>query len=331
MENRYKIPAHIQKSYFEQVEKVSNVHGDHLASLFGVVGRTYRDWKRGKFPVPEKAIDIIEKQFHVPFPSSKQIALRAWMDTRTAAAIKGGLKRVQKYGSPGTPEGRSRGGKRGLATLRERGLIPKAKPFYEPKNYSAQLAEFVGILLGDGHIDKTQWTITLNATADYNYVHYVFDLVERLFHFSPSLSFRPTYNVAILAGSGIRSIQYLTHIGLMIGNKVKQQVGIPEWITKNSSYHPHCLRGLVDTDGGIFKHTYTVNNKSYTYTKLCFVNRSLPILHFVYNTLEEIGLNPKLIDKVDNKRVWLYNQNEVRQYLERVGTNNPRVRANMGG
>ncbi len=331
MENRYKIPTYLQKIYLEQTEQTSGLHGEQLAALLGIVGRSYRDWRRGKFALTEHAVKTIEKHFNIPFPYSKEKALLEWKQTKTIAAKKGGLARVQKYGFLGTPEGRSKGGKRGIQVLRERGLIPIPKPFLSPTDYSKELAEFVGILLGDGHIGKGQWSISLNATADKEYVLFVFDMIEQLFRFHPALYFRPDCNTAVIVGSGKRSIEYFTHIGLTIGNKVKQQVGVPNWITQNSSYSLACLRGLVDTDGGIFNHRYKVNGKLYMYKKFCFANRSIPLLSFVSDTLKTIDLTPKTIDKVENKRVWLYNQNEVKKYIERVGTHNPRLLTNMGG
>lgn len=81
----------------------------------------------------------------------------------------------------------------------------------------------------------------------------------------------------------------------------------------------------MDTDGGVFIHKYKVNNKTYSYRKINFTNRSLPLLNFVYNTLKEIGFTPKLLDKIENKKVWLYNTSEVARYLDVVGSNNQRL------
>ncbi|MBI5619554.1 hypothetical protein HY950_01200 [Candidatus Gottesmanbacteria bacterium] len=331
MKNRYKLDATIQKQYFHKVETVSKFHPNQLASFFHIVPRSFRDWKRGKYAIPKYVVETIEKRFHVPFPASKKEAQRAWKQIKFNASRRGGLAVMEKYGGPGTPEGRSKGGKRGMQTLRARGLVPQPKPFFGPSNYSPELAEFVGILLGDGHIGKEQWSITLNAIKDKEYAMYVKQLIISLFHFIPSMAIRNDCNVIVLGGSGIRSIQYFVQLGLNIGNKVKQQVGVPVWIIRNSIYSTSCLRGLMDTDGGIFNHTYKVNGKSYTYTKLCFSNRSIPLLRFVYRTLQSSGLTPKLIDKVENKKVWLYNQTEVKQYIDLIGTHNPRLLVNLGG
>jgi len=81
----------------------------------------------------------------------------------------------------------------------------------------------------------------------------------------------------------------------------------------------------MDTDGGIFIHKYKVNKKQYSYKKICFTNRSLPLLIFVKETLEELGFTPKLITKVENKKVWLYNEQEVKNYMRIVGSHNERL------
>lgn len=331
MENRYKLPKNIQIKYFQDVEKISGFDQKKLASFLGIVPRSYRDWRRGKFAIPQHAIERIEKRFLVSFPTSKKSTLYIWKQSKISASRQGGFAVLRKYGGPGTPEGRSKGGKRGIQVLRERGLIPIPKPFFGPTVHSPELAEFIGILLGDGHIGKEQWSITLNAKADRKYAAFVYQLVQSLFHFKPAKYVRHDYNVVVIQGSGIRSIQYLTGLGLQIGNKVKLQVGVPEWIKNYSPYRIACLRGLIDTDGGIFNHSYRVNGKLYTYRKLSFVNRSMPLLRFTHETLLNLGFTPKMIDKVANKRVWLYNQNEVKQYLKRVGTHNQRLLINKGG
>lgn len=325
MENRYKLPKSIQRQYFQTIEKRSGLTQDQLASIFHIVPRSYRDWRRGKFAIPQHVIKYAKQHFHVSFPISKITALKKWKNAKFVASQRGGVAVSAKYGGPGTPEGRSKGGKRGIQVLRERGLIPEAKPFIPPDTYSADLAEFVGILLGDGHIDKTQWTITLNMIKDKSYANFVTKLITSLFHFHPSRIIRKNYHAIIISGSGIRSIQYFLQIGLKIGNKVKQQVGVPNWITQNKTYRIACLRGLTDTDGGVFRHAYTVNGKQYAYNKLAFINRSMPLLHFAYDVLTQSGLHPKMIDKVANKRVWLYNQSEVNRYLQIIGTHNPRL------
>lgn len=329
MKNRYKLPKSAQIQYFRRIEAVSKLSQRDLALLFGIVPRSYRDWRRGKFAIPQSVIGVVEKQFHVLFPTSKTVAFTLWKESKIEASRCGGRATMKKYGGPGTPEGRRRGGKKGIQTLRDRGLIPQPKPFYKPSTQSEDLAEFVGILLGDGHIGKEQWSITISAKVDREYSQYIVQLIQGLFHFNPSYRIRNDCNVIVISGSGIGAIQYLMSIGLIPGNKIKLQVDVPEWIKESPAYSLACLRGLADTDGGIFKHRYVVNGTTYTYTKFAFVNRSIPILKFAYHTLKSLRFNPKLIDKVANKRVWLYNQTEVVRYISLIGTHNPRLLKNL--
>lgn len=81
----------------------------------------------------------------------------------------------------------------------------------------------------------------------------------------------------------------------------------------------------MDTDGGVFMHRYKIKGKEYRYKKLSFVNRSVPLLNFVYETLNDLGFHPKKVMAVENKWIWLYNQHEVNEYLRTVGTSNPRL------
>ena len=159
----------------------------------------------------------------------------------------------------------------------------------------------------------------------YKYSKFVINLISKLFGFQPSVSIRKDFNVIVITGSGIKSIKYFQTIGLKIGNKVKQQVDVPKWIQDNIDYQIACLRGLMDTDGGVFLHRYKVNGKRYIYKKISFTNKSVPLLRFVVRVLKCLKYSPKLIDKVENKKVWLYNESEVNRYLREIGSNNFRL------
>jgi hypothetical protein len=54
--------------------------------------------------------------------------------------------------------------------------------------YSGGLAEFCGIMLGDGNIAAAQLRVTVNAQTDLAYIPYLQDLFERLFAFRPRLA-----------------------------------------------------------------------------------------------------------------------------------------------
>ena len=226
--------------------------------------------------------------------------------------------------SPGTLEGRRLGGRRGLETLRRLGSAVVANRFVFPEE-SKNLAEFIGILLGDGGITQSQATITLNSIADKDYISYVGCLGELLFGRKMSIYQRKREKATTLQLTGVLLIKFLMSIGLKQGNKVKQQVDVPEWIKQNTHYRIACTRGLMDTDGGIFLHKYKVNGKQYSYRKICFTNKSRPLLQFVYDTLYSLKLTPKYGWEGDSKRVWVYDSYKTERYLDIIGSHNPRL------
>lgn len=187
------------------------------------------------------------------------------------------------------------------------------------------MAEFVGIILGDGGITVGQCTITLAREADKDYIPVVSDLGLKLFGEKPKIYKRKRCKADDLCYNGINFVEYLTTVGIKIGNKVKQQVDVPEWIKNNREYSLRCVRGLMDTDGGIATHRYKVGNKVYEYKKLNFTNHSVPLVMFVKEVFEYLGFSPKLAGKLGNNRLWLYNYNETKEYLRIIGSSNSRI------
>jgi len=126
------------------------------------------------------------------------------------------------------------------------GIFGPVKTFNKPKA-SDELAEFIGIMLGDGHADKFQISITLNSIADANYIHFVINLCKGLFKHIPRVLKRKKGNAKVIYYYGVNLVKYLVSLGLIPGNKVKNQVGVPSWISDNFNYKVACLRGLMDT------------------------------------------------------------------------------------
>lgn len=314
-----------QKKFLEGIQNKSRFSTKELAQIAGVHRRSFLDWKREKLTMTLKAAQKFCKKFYYSLPENKEPLIARWKKAKEEASRKGGIAHFNKYGSPGTPEGRRKGGKKAIAILRDKGIITGPKIYKLPYTLNEELAEYVGIMLGDGSITQTQATVTLNSEADNEYVHFVRKLGNKLFCEEPKLYKRKDSKAIVLYYNGVLLVKFFVKIGLKIGNKVKQQVDVPEWIKSSQNLSIACLRGLIDTDGGIFLHKYKVSGKEYTYKKICFSNRSVPLLMFVTNILKKLGFTPKIIDKVENKKVWLYNEKEVKRYLDIVGTNNSRL------
>ena len=119
---------------------------------------------------------------------------------------------------------------------------------------SEDLAELIGVLLGDGNVSKKYHTlsVTLNQIEEPNYVNYIKKLIKSTLKREPSVVDLPNNKAIQLRVYDTGIINVLLSKGLKSGNKVKNQVGVPLWIKKNHRFTIACLRGLIDTDGSIF-------------------------------------------------------------------------------
>lgn len=318
---KLKFPKGEQRKFLEKIFDKSGLDIQSLAKTVNVSPRTIRDWKKEKYNISKDATDKFCKFFNITLPYDEKRLIYNWQKIKIGISRKGAIARFNKYGNLGTPEGSRKGGSKTLKILRERGVIPMCKSYALPKNKNVDLAEFIGIMLGDGGITKEQATVTLNSEADKQYIEYVISLGKKLFRNKPAIVKKKDCKATDLRYSGTKLVNFLISIGLKRGNKVKQQVDVPDWVQKSNPYKIACLKGLMDTDGCVVVSTHKVGLKRYVYYNRCFANRSKPLLNFVADTLKEQGLHPS----VAGERIWLYNKAEIRAYFDIIGSNNARL------
>lgn len=304
-------------SYIQTVENTLKIPLKEICNQLHISERTFRDWKREKFNPNNEAITQLSRMSSIPIPAHQRLD-RYWY-TKNAGLL-GGKARYARHGALGTTKTCAKGGWMSWIKRKNDPDIWKKylNTFSKPKE-SEELAEFVGILLGDGGITRTQITIYLSSITDQKYSHYVEKLIFTLFGLHSSSTNDHEKHVLRISISGINVVKYLVQKGLKVGNKVKLQVGIPLWIKSNKRYVKACIRGLIDTDGCFTIHRYSVNGRKYLYPKIVFSNKSEPILDFVNKELLKLKYSPKRTFEFD---VWLHNQNEVRRYLKDIGTHN---------
>ncbi|MBU1726047.1 MAG: hypothetical protein KJ880_00220 [Candidatus Omnitrophica bacterium] len=236
----------------------------------------------------------------------------------------GALRRYALYGNPGTPEGRIKGGKRGCEFFRLHPGLARKSGFVIRKEIktplrSSELAAFIGIMLGDGSIrSKYQFTISFNYKTDHEYAEYVARLIKRMFAVDYTILRRKGCLGADIIVSSASAVDFLLSQGLKVGNKIKNQVDIPEWVMDNPGFRKACLRGLFDTDGSLYAHRYKVNNRWYEYLKLDFTSCSKPLLHSAHKILSRLGIRSYL----KGVHISISAQAEVNKYLATVGSSN---------
>jgi len=312
-----------KKQQIKFINKIlSKIPIKKAAKLCNISERTIRDWRRGKFSMNLKKIQKLCKTTNTPLPKNIKTKNRYWYVKNGSSA--GGLAVFKKYGRiGGNPEYRK---KKWHEWWKNKGqfktnLITKPRPIKKPKK-SSELAEFIGILIGDGGITKRQITITLNHIDDKKYSEFVIKLIKKLFNITPSVYHDAKNSVNDIVMSRTELVKFLVSLGLPIGNKVKQKIDIPIWIKRNKKILIACIRGLIDTDGCVFVHSYKVKNKIYKYKKLAFSSRSKPLIKSVYHLLKRIDLSPRITR--DEKDIRIESKNDIKEYFKIFGSHNPK-------
>ncbi len=199
------------------------------------------------------------------------------------------------------------------------------KEVFLPKQ-SKELAEFLGIMMGDGGINNLwQATITLNAVKDAQYARYVTNLCQELFGVLPSVRRRKGNKALVISLAGTSIVNFLVSQGLPRGNKIKNGIKFPNWIFKKTSYQKFCLRGLIDTDGCIYMHRHTVCGKQYNNIGLSFSSLSSELILYVITTLEKFGIKAYITGR--GTEVCVYQEDFIAKYLKIIGTSNSRIRS----
>lgn len=314
------LPKGEQKKFTNKIFSKTSVK--EAAQLCKLSERTIRDWHREKFSMDLNALRELCQKTDIPFPSNAKLKDDYWYTANGSSA--GGIAVFKKYGRiGGDPKYRK---KKWYEWWEKKGkynttFINTPKPIRKP-DFSQDLAEFVGIVLGDGGINQRQVVITLHHKDDKEYSKFVVALTKKLFRVPVGTCYRKEGSVVNYIVSRSELVRFcVTKLGLKQGNKVKQQVDIPDWVKQNKLYSIACVRGLVDTDGCIFTHKYKVKAKVYSYKKFSFTSYSTPLRHSVFNILKENKLNPRLARKRD---VRLDSIEDMQKYFEIFGSHNPK-------
>lgn len=194
---------------------------------------------------------------------------------------------------------------------------------------SIELAEFIGIMLGDGSVysipEKSIYQIKVagNSEDDKRYLlDYVKPLAEQLFSLDFCVYFHKQHK-ELFVHKQSKSLAYtLNYFGFPPGNKTNNDVGIPDWIFENKDFLKACLRGLIDTDGSVCPKTK--NHKTPTIWFSSAIpqlrkdfKKALNILGYTASKwVEKQGRREQVCSIGDRTQVWAY-------YTE-IGFSNPK-------
>jgi intein/homing endonuclease len=148
-----------------------------------------------------------------------------------------------------------------------------------------ELAELIGVILGDGNIHKFPRTEALTIASNaknLGFVNRYAGIIYEIF------SKEPTINKPSRGCIKIRIYQkYLSvRLGIPCGNRGNLKIEIPSWILKSKKNLISYLRGLYEAEG-----SFCVHRPTYTY-KFLFSNRNESLLKNVYDSLKILGFHP---------------------------------------
>ena len=310
-----------QGRFLRMSKEQLGVSWEKIAELCGVCATTLRRWVNEEMNMSYEAMLLLQKLSGVPLPPVIEVI--SVEERLRKAGSKGATTRNKVYGNPGTPEG-SRKGARELWRRRRKhpnryhpiGGGEKGRKEIQIPEYSPELAELVGILLGDGGIRRWEVKVTLHGEKEVEYAEFVARLFEDLFDLTASISVSKWSNKRTVAVYSVALVEYLEGIGLHRGNKVEQQVGVPDWIFTNRAFMEACVRGLMDTDGGpciIARH-----RSGRYYVGFRFKNSSRPLIDGMWKMLTSLGYKATKSRKYVN----LFRREEVKRYCLHIGISN---------
>lgn len=177
-----------------------------------------------------------------------------------------------------------------------------------PKIFSNNLAEFVGILLGDGHLTPFQVSVTLGKKDEY--IDHVVSLMNSLFKVKPKIIYTKDGHAVIYLGS-VKLVRWFLEMGLVF-NKVKCQVDFPNWIFSHKDYMRRALKGFFDTDGSVYRLRYGI--------QFSYCNKSKSLLVSARSMLIKLGFFPSKIN--NNKNIYLTRRSDLLRYYNEIGFGN---------
>jgi intein/homing endonuclease len=193
------------------------------------------------------------------------------------------------------------------------------------------MAEFVGVLLGDGSINVypgvrhtyRRVQITGNSEDDLEYGHYLCGLVERLFGVSPYFTlrrFERAFDVRLFKSE---IVNYLTQtLGMKSSPKMGRAV-IPGAVL-DAGNAKHVLRGYFDTDGSV---VLTRNGRRENYPRLEMKVCASPMRRQLIGIVRDLGFRYLLSPDSETARqvrVQINGYEQLRRWCDIVGFSNPK-------
>jgi len=180
-------------------------------------------------------------------------------------------------------------------------------------------------MLGDGHLQKKQAykigvygiKVAGHAIDDKEYLdNYVASLIKKLFNVKVRFHTGKNSNSYYAIADSRKIVDFFEKEGFKAGNKIINQVTIPNWVKEDNKLLAACLRGLYDTDGSFYRLT---NQNSY---QVHFKNHNFTLLQDLREGLIKLSITPSKI--ICNKSIVITKRSEIEKFYKVIGFSNPK-------
>lgn len=204
-----------------------------------------------------------------------------------------------------------------LDIWRKRGWEKTLKYLSKPKEIkepllNEELAELIGVYLGDGTLTKYFMKISGDYRYDLPYFNYLSKLIFNLFGLKSKISKENKRNTAYLTIFSKNFCSFFKDkYNFDYGDKIKNKSKIPEVIMKDKKLSVACLRGLVDTDGSVSRRG---RNGSQFCIHFCAYSPEL------LNQVKFLAGKYKIFTYFSDKGAGTNNQECIKKYFKFVGS-----------
>lgn len=164
--------------------------------------------------------------------------------------------------------------------------LGKIRTSYPEFEKNGDLAELIGMILGDGHIEefpRTERLYITNNSEDVELIKRYGKFVADFFEKEPVFMKVKTANCVVIS---LYQKFISKRLKIPTGSRKNLDYKLHKWIKSNEKYLIRFLRGLYEAEG-----SFCVHKPTSTY-KLFFTNKNDSLLEIVFNSLEILGFHP---------------------------------------
>lgn len=186
--------------------------------------------------------------------------------------------------------------------------LGKIKSVYKTLKRDGDLAELIGVVLGDGHIGifpRTDSLLIFSNTKNKGFIRRYAGLVEKIFDKKPVIKHLTSCNCTRIS---IYEKYISKRLEIPKGARIKKRFSVPRWILKERDFVLRYLRGLYEAEGNFSMHKPTC-----TY-KMFFSNYNLSLEKIVYRLVKQLGFHPNL----SGQKVQISRKKEVYDFIKLI-------------